>query len=249
MGKWNKLTISNLSRHPKKAVGFRSFSENWAPICEMFGNSIHSHPWITNSTNKDLSVKVLAPHHIVSISSLNYINKNYKKILSRSLYNVNHPKNILLLPAQIEAMACELRVPYHIGNHREWGTVDALIPKENVKKIKEKNRGTDIAEGYHFLVNGKVRKEIKKIMKKCKDYKCQEIVDAIDNLSKTISNDITVGSIKLNKNGAEFLDDGLGCGREKCNSDRNHNFYVSPHTVKQLAMTGTRLKTAYEIYG
>ncbi|WP_333003414.1 AHH domain-containing protein [Vibrio coralliilyticus] len=248
MGKWNKLTIANLGRHPSKAAGFRSFSNNWAPICEMFGNAVNTHPWITNSTNKDLSVKVLVPHHIISVSSLNYINKRYKNILRKSLYNVNHPKNLLLVPS-IEAMSCELKVPFHIGNHREWGTVDNAIPGENIEKIKVSNKGKEVAEGYHFLVNGKVRKEIKKLIKKCRNYKCQEIVDTMDNLSKSINYDITYGKIKLNQSGEKYLSSGLGCGSEKCGINRTHNFYKSASTARALAMTSGRLKTAYEIYG
>ncbi|NAX20862.1 hypothetical protein, partial [Vibrio sp. V39_P1S14PM300] len=76
MGKWNELTeTTNLSRHGKSYDGKhwgepKKFSENWTPICEMFDKKIYSHPWIKNSTNKNLSVKTLTPHHLISVSSL-----------------------------------------------------------------------------------------------------------------------------------------------------------------------------------
>ncbi|TOR10042.1 hypothetical protein CGG82_21680, partial [Vibrio parahaemolyticus] len=92
MGNWKELKKKgNLSRNREVAEGFDKFSNNWAPICEMFGRKVYKHPWIINNTNKDLPVTALTPHHIVSVSSLDYLNKRYRKILTESLYNVNHP--------------------------------------------------------------------------------------------------------------------------------------------------------------
>ncbi len=242
MGKWNKLTKANLSRHGE----YGKFGENWAPIYEMVGDKIHSHPWVKNSIDKKISVKHLTPHHLISISSLTYINKKYRVILTRSLYNVNHPKNILLLP-NIERMACELRVPVHRGNHMEWGTVDNLIPQENIDKIKSQpNYKSGMSKGYHFVVSGKVRKEIKKLIKKCKNYKCQQIVDVMDNLSKVICSDLADEKIKVNKSGSDYLPNGCGCG--SCNGDRHHSLYLNYNSVRILGMTMGRFETAYEIY-
>ncbi|EJG0990091.1 AHH domain-containing protein [Vibrio parahaemolyticus] len=246
MGKWNTLTKSNLERHAGRSPkGFSEFSSNWAPICEMFGNKVQKHPWITNSTNKDLPVRILTPHHIISISSLDFINKTYRKILRESCYNVNHPKNLLLIPSK-DTLACELRVPHHTTNHASWSTVDNLIPSKNIDKIITENSSKEISKGYHFMVCGKVRKEIKKIVKKCKNYKCQEILDRMDDLSKTINFDITIGKLKVSPNGNNFLPQGDSCGSVNCN--RNHNFYKDPLHTRMSGMISGRLKTSYEIY-
>ncbi len=252
MGKWNKLTNkANLSRHPKSfnAASWgetKYFSKSWTPLCEMFGKKIYSHPWIKNSIDKEISLEQLTPHHLISISSLDYINKKYRVILTRSFYNVNHPKNILLLPNK-KQMSCELRVPVHKGNHTEWGTVDNLIPQENIDKIKSQpNYKSGMSKGYHFVISGKVRKEIKKLIKKCKNYKCQQIVDVMDNLSKVICSDLADEKIKVNKSGSDYLPNGCGCG--SCNGDRYHNLYLNYNSVRILGMTMGRFKTAYEIY-
>ncbi|MFL7035208.1 hypothetical protein BCS71_18355 [Vibrio lentus] len=96
------------------------------------------------------------------------------------------------------------------------------------------------------MVCGKVRKEIKKIVKKCKNYNCQEIVDTMDDLSKTINFDITNGKLKVSPNGNNFLSQGDGCGSVNCN--RSHNFYEDPLHTRKSGMISGRLKTAYEIY-
>lgn len=249
MGNWKELKKKgNLSRNREVAEGFDKFSNNWAPICEMFGRKVYKHPWIINNTNKDLPVTALTPHHIVSVSSLDYLNKRYRKILTESLYNVSHPKNLLLLP-HVRHLACELRVPRHASSHESWGLVKNVIPEENLGRITAQNN--DIAKGYHFLVNGKVRKEIKKIVKKCKNYTDREIVDSIDNLSRAIAFDITYGKFKITLNDDDYRlegGNGKGCNPNGCKSARKHNFYVDPISVREKGMTTGRLKTAYEIY-
>ncbi|HCG8432996.1 TPA: hypothetical protein NJ546_002570 [Vibrio parahaemolyticus] len=82
--------------------------------------------------------------------------------------------------------------------------------------------------------------------KKCKNYKCQDIVDRMDDLSKTINFDITIGKLKVSPNGDNFLPQGDGCGSVNCN--RNHNFYKDPLHARMSGMISGRLKTSYEIY-
>lgn len=249
MGKWNKLNekSGNLSRHPNR-ITYKgtTYTNNWTPIIEMFGAKFENHPWIVNTIDNK-SIKMLIPHHLISISSLDYINKRYKKVLLKNSYNVNHPKNLLLLPG-VPSLACELKVPRHEGNHTSWTTVQSIIPEENIEKIKDENKGKDFSKGYHFYVSSKVRKEIKKLLKKCKNIKNREVVDKVDSLSKILAKEISTGRLLLHPGSERYFIGGEGCSSSCKVKNRSHNFYELPDIIRELGYNSERLKTAYEIY-
>ncbi|TDM51517.1 AHH domain-containing protein [Aliivibrio fischeri] len=252
MGNWRNLTKADLTRHDDSAKGFRKYSGTWAPVCEMFGGKFLNHPWFEPfrydlNENKQ-GVNKFTPHHIISVSSIKHLNKHYKKILNKSFYSVNHPKNLLLLPNKA-SIACELKVPIHESSHTGWNTIDKAIPSENIDKIRTNNNKREgVAVGYHFYVNGKLRKEIKKLIKRCHNYERKEFVNAFDNLSKTLSSEITSGRLKLGSHTDDYLETGKGCGCQECNGSRKHGIYLNPKKTRNKAITMGRLKTAYEIY-
>lgn len=179
------------------------------------GRELAAHPWYAGPFS-------LAAHHIICLEALD--SPRWASFCQRFGYHPDSKANGVFLPMKM-ALACQLFVAVHRGNHAEGFAFDLHLPYPDAVKSK-------LAEVAEKLESGAY---------------CSEplaLVSRLDGLSAEILAKVDSGEWTLTRDGSDYAPGGTGCAGLKSISEKPTTA-ACPHARRhQLthAMTGQALK-------
>ncbi len=177
----------------------------------------------------NFKMKSVASHHIISCDTLEKLSTSRKRQIIRKGYDVNHQKNLVILP-MIDQISCQFMVPLHKSGHKDHEIIriygertgeepesemDSLL--EDEKNAPEENQDqvlvSDLASlgsalGYHKIVAQKLAFKLKSIS--C-DTSPRKYIDEIDDVSLDVLGDISSFDLLLIFKGKDMEEDEVGC--------------------------------------
>ncbi|MEM9102365.1 MAG: PAAR-like domain-containing protein [Pseudomonadota bacterium] len=141
---------------------------------------IEDHPWYTGA-------HALQAHHLICSEAMD--DDDWPEYCRQFGYDINHPNNGVMLPNEM-ALACQLHVPLHRGNH-EKGMADGVSYPDRIK-IKLDTIKQDIEAG-----------------KYCDNLSA--LVDTLDRFSKRILKKIDTFKWTITSDGKDYALGKIGC--------------------------------------
>lgn len=212
---WQPCPFCRKPAHPMAAEP-GSHLGNSTTLCDnILGDAgVETHPWYTGPST-------LAAHHLICSEAMER-SEDWARACWYFGYDINRPQNGVFLP-MVPAVACELHVPLHVGNHRAGlgSDPDSRYPAAVKQLLEAYVRG--VADG-----------------KYCPNP--VDLTDDLDEVSDDILGFIASGDWTLTSDGRDYLPGGVGCSgvtsirnkdRVPCPEKRRHG-HRHPTTKKLL---------------
>ena len=167
----------------------------------------------------------VASHHVVSCDTLSRLSEARQQQIVRKGYDVNHQKNLVILPT-VDEISCQYSVPLHKSGHidsdliahyedRTGEEVEAELASLATNPATENAVIEDVqslsgALGYHKVVAKKLALRLKSI--NC-DTPPKSYIDTIDDVSIGILVDIASFDLLLISKGKLMEEGDKGCAR------------------------------------
>ncbi len=173
----------------------------------------------------NFKLRSVASHHVVSCDTLSRLSEARQQQIVRKGYDVNHQKNLVILPT-VDEISCQYSVPLHKSGHidsdliahyedRTGEEVEAELASlatnpatENA--VKEDVQSLNGALGYHKVVAKKLALRLKSI--NC-DTLPKSYIDTIDDVSARILANIASFDLLLISKGKLMEEGDKGCAR------------------------------------
>ncbi|ELS9255708.1 hypothetical protein ACJO2A_15045 [Vibrio parahaemolyticus] len=173
----------------------------------------------------NFKLRSVASHHVVSCDTLSRLSEARQQQIVRKGYDVNHQKNLVVLPT-VDEISCQYSVPLHKSGHidsdliahyddRTGEEVEADLASLATNPVTEESVKEDVqllngALGYHKVVAKKLALRLKSI--NC-DTLPKSYIDTIDDVSIEILGDIASFDLLLISKGKLMEEGDKGCVR------------------------------------
>ncbi|ATB44652.1 PAAR-like domain-containing protein [Corallococcus macrosporus] len=183
------------------------------------GRELSTHPWYAGPFS-------LAAHHLICLEALD--NPRWEVFCARFGYHPDRKQNGVFLPMKM-ALACQLHVAVHRGNHAEGFAHDLHLPYP--KAVKKKLRDLE-----RRVLSGE----------SCSDP--EALAATLDKVSAEILERVESGLWTLTRDGLDYRNGGVGCGGLRsisqkpasapCPQGRHHGL---AHGVTRQPLTSRKL--------
>ncbi|MFP2929476.1 PAAR-like domain-containing protein [Pyxidicoccus sp. 3LG] len=173
------------------------------------GRELSTHPWYAGPFS-------LAAHHLICLEALD--DNGWATFCAQFGYHPDRRPNGVFLPMKL-ALACQLHVAVHRGNHAEGFAFDLHLP-------------------YPRAVTKKLERMVKKLRSGGYCSAPDALIEELDKLSAEILANIHTGLWTLTRDGLDYLTGGVGCGGLKSISQKPASVSCS-HSRRHGLVHGT----------
>jgi hypothetical protein len=183
------------------------------------GRELTCHPWYAGPFS-------LAAHHLICLEAME--KPEWGSICYDFGYHIDRRQNGVFLPMKM-ALACQLGVPVHRGNHSEGYAFDLDLAYPDAVKAKLEDLAAEVSAG-DYCANPAA------------------LVEELDALSRTILERVASFTWTLTRDGLDYAPAGLGCSgltsiRQKPSSTQcpQHRRHGRRHAVSGQALAARPL--------